>query len=250
MTLKTAFTRSNSVFIRRALILTTFSAGLMCFAQSAAAQKEYENKAKVPSIRATPIAATLEAQQTKIAKGMSPIDVLMVERAIKENWANYSMLDDGDGVTLRQEYWAPFTFTKDYKWVWYDAGGHTIGEVGYENFVRKPLPGVVQRPWKHLPITIKFDEITPNTAKTRTVMLFMAVPKAKVPNRPDGAEGLSTAAVPQAGMAVYHENWRKEAGTWLKASTVVYSANCGWFPTPVGDFSCVDDKVTAQPNSK
>jgi hypothetical protein len=230
-------------------LAAAFGAMVACI-PAASAQKEYENKARTPSIQATPIPPTLEAQQTKVAKGMSPIDVLMVERAIKENWANYTLLDDGDGVALRQEYWAKFTFTKDYKWVWYDAAGHTIGEVGYENFVRQPLPGVVQRPWKHLPITIKFDEITPTTARTRTVMLFMAVPKATVSNRPDGAEGLSTPAVPQAGMAIYHENWRKESGIWLKASTIVYSANCGWFPTPVGDFSCVDPKVTSQPNGK
>jgi hypothetical protein len=48
-------------------------------------------------------------------------------------------------------------------------------------------------------------------------------------------------------MAVYHETWRREDGVWLKASSIVYSANCGWFPTPVGQFTCVDDAVVAQP---
>jgi hypothetical protein len=216
----------------------------------APAQTEYKYIARPPSIHTNPIEPTLEAQQTKVGKGVSPIDLLMTERAIKENWANYTLLDDGDGVVLRQEYWAKFSFTDDYKWVWYDSAGRTIGEVGLENFQRPPLPGVVQRPWKHLPITIKFDEINRTTAKTRTVVLFMAVPKAAKPNTPDGAEGLSTAAVPQAGMAVYHETWRKERGVWLKASSIVYSANCGWFPTPVGEFSCVDPAVTAQPKAK
>jgi hypothetical protein len=219
-------------------------------AGAANAQKEYENIARPPTVHADVIPPTLEAQQTQVAKGMSPLDVLLVERAIRENWANYTLLDDGDGVVLRQEYWAKFSFTNDYKWVWYDSSGHTIGEVGLANFQREPLNGVVQRPWKHLPITIKLDAVTPTTAKSRTVVLFMAVPKATVANRPDGAEGLSTAAVPQAGMAVYHETWRKENGIWLKASSVVYSANCGWFPTPVGSYSCVDPTVTEQAGSK
>lgn len=229
-------------------LLVALAATVCAFASPVAAQQEYAGRASEPTIAATVYPPTLEAQQTQVAEGMSPIDVLVVERAITENWANYTLLDDGDGVTMRQELWAPFTFTKDYKWLWYDSKGETLGEVGYENFVREPEPGVFQRPWKHLPITIKFDEITPTTAKTRTVVLFMAVPKATQPNTPDGAEGLSTAAVPQAGMAVYHETWRKESDVWLKASTVVYSANCGWFPTPVGEYNCADEDVDRLPN--
>jgi len=113
---------------------------------------------------------------------------------------------------------------------------------------RIAAPGVNHRPWKHLPIAVKFDEITPTTAKTRAIVVMFMVPKATQPGIADGAAGLSTPAVPQAGQAVYHDTWRKENGIWLKSSTIVYSANCGWFPQP-GDepLSCVDPKVLARP---
>jgi SnoaL-like domain len=219
--------------------------GVMLWAAANAAISE-ENKGQPPTIFAAPIAPTLEAQQTKIAKGMSPIDVLMAREAIRDNWTNYSLLIDGDGVAMREAEWAKLSFTKDFKWVWYDATGHTTGEVGIANMARIPAEGVNQRPWKHLPIAIKFDEITPTTAKTRTIVVMFMVPKATVPGRPDGAAGLSTPAVPQAGQAVYHDTWRKENGIWMKSSTIVYSANCGFFPQMSTD-TCVDPKVLRRP---
>jgi hypothetical protein len=202
------------------------------------------------TIFAEPIPPTREAQQTKIAKGMSPIEVLQIRAAITDAWTNYSLIIDGDGTSLHEKEWAELTFTDDFKWVWYDANGHTTGEIGKKEMARIPAPDVNHRPWKHLPIAVKFDEITPTTAKTRAIVVMFMVPKATKPGVPDGAAGLSTPAVPQAGQAVYHDTWRKENGIWLKSSTIVYSANCGWFPyvehmAPTD--SCVDPKVLVRP---
>lgn len=203
-----------------------------------------------PSIFAHPIPPTREAQQTKVAKGMSKIDELAVRAAITDAWTNYSLIIDGDGTSLHEKEWADLTFTDDFKWVWYDSNGNTTGEVGKKEMARIPAPGVNHRPWKHLPIAVKFDEITPTTAKTRAIVVMFMVPKATKPGVPDGAAGLSTPAVPQAGQAVYHDTWRKENGIWLKSSTIVYSANCGWFGGPSFDKpgdTCVDPKVLARP---
>jgi len=213
---------------------------------------------KAPTLHADAIPPTLEAQETKIAKGMSPIDVLLVKDAIREKWANYSLLLDGDGTSLHIGEWAELTFTKDMKWVWYDVNGETTGQIGRDDFTnqkptliptpenphpwttRMPAPGNVQRSAKHLPISIKFDEITPTTAKTRAMVMMFDVPVAKVANRADGAEGVSTPSVPQAAIAIYHDSWRKEKGVWLKSASILYSAHCGWFPEKTANFSCMD----------
>jgi hypothetical protein len=206
--------------------------------------------AQGPSAVLKPIEPTLEAQQTRIAPGMSAVDVLAAQSAIENNWANYSLLLDGDGTSLRTEQWPGLSFTNDFTWDFYDANGKLTSsidmaetrEIGLKESAHE---GVVHRPWKHLPIITKFDEVTPTTAKTRTVVVFLVVPKANVPNRADGVEGLSTPAVPQAGMAVYHDSWRKEDGIWKKSSSALFATNCGWFPSgpPAKEYSCIDEKA-------
>lgn len=201
-----------------------------------------------PTIHADPIPPTLEAQQTIIGPGVTPIEEIQTREAIRDNWANYSLLIDGDGTALREHEWANLTFTEDFRWLWYDSQGRTTGEVGRDAMQRLPIPNVTQRPWKHLPIATKFDEINQTTARTRTIMLMLGIQKATRPNQPDGAPGLSSPGVPMTAMAVYHDTWRKENGYWLKSSTIVYSANCGFFPFPEpGDYNCVDEAVLYTP---
>jgi len=197
-------------------------------------------------------APTLEGQKTKIAAGMSMADVLIAEQAIEDQWANYTLLLDGDGLALRTAQWPDLSFTDDFKWSFYDQNGKLQSQIDMKQardigVKEAPPAGVVQRPWKHLPIITKFDEVTPSTAKTRTVVVFFLVAKATAPNIPDGVAGLSTPAVPQAGMAVYHDSWRKEQGFWKKSSSALYATNCAWFPSAPSSktYSCVDDNVLA-----
>jgi len=81
------------------------------------AAEAQDPKGQTPTIFAQPIPPTREAQQTKIAKGMSPIDVLEVRAAITDAWTNYSLIIDGDGTSLHEKEWAELTFTDDFKWV-------------------------------------------------------------------------------------------------------------------------------------
>lgn len=234
------------------------SAGLALLGAGAPHVAAQDRDEQEEPIRATPVPPTLAAQQTRIAPGMSAIDVLLIKDAIRENWANYSLLLDGDGTSLHIGEWAELTFTEDMKWVWYDVNGETTGQTDLKFFTdqkpttvptpenphpwmtRMPAPGNIQRSAKHLPISIKFDEITPTTAKTRSMVMMFDVPVATEPNKPDTAPGLSTPSVPQAAIAIYHDEWRLEDGYWLKSASILYSAHCGWFPEPTGDYSCVD----------
>jgi hypothetical protein len=200
---------------------------------------------------------TLQSQQTQVAKGMSAEDVLVAEQAIENNWANYTLQLDGDGTALRTREWPDLSFTDDLTWDFYDQNGKLTGHLdaaqAREIGVKEAGPeGVVHRPWKHLPIITKFDEVTPTTAKTRTVVVFFLVTKATAPGRPDGAEGLATPAVPQAGMAVYHDTWRKVKGIWMKSSSALYASNCGWFPSgpPGPQYTCVDELAMASAGSR
>ena len=176
---------------------------------------------------------------TKVAKGMAPLDVLLVKDAIRESWAQYTLLIDGDGVTNDNANWAERTFTKDLKWEWYDANGKLVQRITSMAEMRDRMktesflgthPESMQSYKKHLPITIKFDEVTPTTAKTRTIVVMLSVPKSKVQGGPDGVPGLDVPGIPQVGMAVYHDTWRKEDGHWLKSVSILHSANLGFFP--------------------
>jgi hypothetical protein len=229
---------------RRSLLLNYLPASLLALIAFVANTAVAAAPSPEPKKSSEP---TLQSQQTKIAKGMSAADVLLAESAIEGNWASYTLLLDGDGTALRTAEWPELSFTDDFTWGFFDSNGKQTGHIGMKEAreigeQEAGPPEVVHRPWKHLPIITKFDEITPSTAKTRTVVVFFVVPKASVPQRADGAEGLSTPAVPQAGMAVYHDTWRKEQGIWKKSSSALYATNCGWFPSgpPGPSYSCAD----------
>jgi hypothetical protein len=51
---------------------------------------------------ANPIPPTREEQQTKFAKGVSVTDVLLARAAVIDAWTNYSLVFDGDGVTMHE----------------------------------------------------------------------------------------------------------------------------------------------------
>lgn len=171
----------------------------------------------------------------RVAPGMAPLDVLLVKDAILENWAEYTLLFDGDGVADRRALWADATFTDDLKWRWYDADGKLMMQADSREEMRKfPQPALTAS-FRHIPIAVRYDDITPTTAKTRTIVAFVDVPWAKSKDKADGVEGVGVPGVPRVGMALYHDTWRKVDGKWLKATSTLYSANKGFWPgnTPV-----------------
>lgn len=230
-----------------ARVAAVVGAGLLAVSGPAWAQSAEDNL-----LRGHQIDPTLEGQQTKIAEGMTTEEVLVIQSAIERAWASYTLLLDGDGTALYTAQWPSLTFTDDVEWTFFDLQGDLIFRLDSEETMdigrmEAAVSRITHRPWKHLPIITKFDEITPTTAKTRTVLVFMSVPKATEPNTPDGVEGLSTPAVPQVGMAVYHDTWRKEDGIWMKSASAFYASNCGWFPAgpPSPTYSCMDEEATA-----
>jgi hypothetical protein len=165
---------------------------------------------------------------TKVAKGMSPLDVLIVEDQIRQKWADYSLLLDGDGVSNESAEWANRMFTEDLKWRWYDADGKlrlALNSRAEEQKARRV--GRTQVASKHLPMTIKFDEVTPTMVKTRAIVTLMRVPLSTAEGQPDGVPRAGVAGIPTATMVVYHDTWRKTEGEWKKAVTILYSANYG-----------------------
>ncbi len=89
---------------------------------------------------------------------------------------------------------------------------------------------VKQAAGKHLPLSIKFDDITPTRVKTRSVVMYLHVFASNTKGQPDGIPGVATPGVPIAAMAVYHDTWRKQDGRWVKDETVLYSSSGGMWP--------------------
>jgi hypothetical protein len=188
-------------------------------------------------------AQTVVTGETKVAAGMAPLDVLVAKDAILERWAQYTLLLDGDGIADRAAVWAEDSFTPDFKLKLYDVDSKLVFQANSQDEMRKGPQAALLASSRHVPITIRYDEITPTTANTRTVVLFVDVAKASVQGKADGVPGLDIPGVPQAAMAVYHDTWRKVDGKWLKSSTTIYAANKGLWPD--SDVS----RVSNAPNS-
>jgi hypothetical protein len=169
---------------------------------------------------------SVDQGRTKVAADMPVIDVLAAKDDILENWAAFAFLISGDGVTDGRAQWADHTFTSDVKWKWYDATGNLRMEANGIDEMRLPPMGAAHSSFAQVPMTIKYDEITPTTAKTRTVVMYVNVPKSTLKGQPDGVPGFSR-GVPQVALGVYHDTWRKENGRWKKSESILYDAN-GW----------------------
>jgi hypothetical protein len=60
--------------------------------------------APVALLATTALAQTKLEAHTKVAAGMSPIDVLVIAEAIRQNWADYTLLIDGGGDSNTANY--------------------------------------------------------------------------------------------------------------------------------------------------
>jgi hypothetical protein len=218
--------RSVTAFLMSARGVIVASAAL--FGLSASVTGQTNSRDTTPVNHTEVISPRIEALQTKVANGMAPIDVLVIEDQIRQKWADYTLLLDGDGVSNQSAEWANHLFTKDLKWRWYDADGKLRLALNSRDEEQKPArAGRPQPSAKHLPITIKFDEIAPDEVKTRSVVVLFNVPASKAEGQPDGVPYAGVAGIPTANMVVYHDTWRREDGEWKKAVTILYSANYG-----------------------
>jgi hypothetical protein len=181
--------------------------------------------------------------QTKVTGGLSPIDVLVIKDQIRETWAQYTLMHDGDGVEDRTSQWAARTFTPDGVFKVYANDGlklreyHGVKEIG--EFAVSSYAPWKQRHGKHLPIIIAYDEVTPTSAKTRTVLTDISIVRSTVKGMPDTAPGSTAPGVPsRAGSGVYHDTWKKQGDLWLKSESILYSANSGCFPSDLRLTGC------------
>ncbi len=163
------------------------------------------------------------------AADMAQLDILLAKDAIAENWAAYTLLFDGDGVSDKRVQWADHTFTEDATWKWYDIEGKLIKQASGLSELRKNPSIVQQATFKHIPMALMYDEVTPTTAATRTIVWFVDIPKATVAGQADGVSGVGAdghaRGVAQMALGVYHDTWRKVDGNWRKSTSALYSAN-------------------------
>lgn len=177
--------------------------------------------------------------QTKVTGGLSPAQVLVIKDQIREAWAQYTLMHQGDGLTDEGDKWADRSFTPDAIFQVYSNDGRKLREYRGLEEIRKYNSASIasQGPWKqtpgkHLPIITAYDEVTPTTAKTRTVLVDITVERSTVKGVPDTAPGMKAPGVPSSvGLAVYHDTWKKQGDVWKKSESILYAANSGCFPS-------------------
>lgn len=167
------------------------------------------------------------AQTAPAAVLPGTLDRLVTEDAIRQQIALYGLLADGDGknpASIRQL--ADKILAPDVVTDMVDAHGknilHTVGReaVVSSTHVRDTQGPVAIR---HNFVSTYFDEVTPTTAKTRSLILFVALTKDGVaPKCLTG--GSCESPLKGAGSYIYHDEWRKTADGWQKSHATIYPA--------------------------
>jgi hypothetical protein len=175
----------------------------------------------------------------KVAAGMSNLDVLATEDGIRQSWADYVLLLDGDGLQNDRSAWAERLFTQDAKWRQFgpDRQLVTAANGPAEIDLLLSRSNRLQSTGKQMPVVLRFDEITPTTVKTRTVVTYLNIPLSKTPSQPDGVPAV-VGGVPQSALAVFHETWRKVEGQWLISEMTIYTGSPGFPGSRIPTKSC------------
>jgi hypothetical protein len=177
------------------------------------------------------------ARDTIIAHGMTELDVLMIKDQIRQRWADYTLIIDGDGVTRSPiDGWTPNLLATNMRWLWFSSDGDLVRnlatmeeqrrrQAAFPSNVSAAANPTLLAASRHLPMIIKFDDITPTRVKTRTMLMiggggFQSDPKA--------AAAANSPVIPFISLAIYHDTWIKQDGRWVKADTTLYSFNNNW----------------------
>jgi hypothetical protein len=167
---------------------------------------------------------------------MSPLDILIAKDQIREQLGQYTLLLDGDGLTRDPNKWAEKLFTEDATFQSIGPDGQLLhgakGLVGRAEIARTfgggpPRTGTSARPpadptrpqmvFRHYPVDLVFDELTPTSAKTRTSTIIMTGPRNYVtPNPP----------TVNPALVVYHDTWQKTADGWKKSNSILRYTTC------------------------
>jgi hypothetical protein len=162
------------------------------------------------------------------AGAISPLDRLVAEDQIRQQIALYGFYADGDGVNPKDlRKMADSLMTQDVVSELYrSGGGEPRRSVGRDAIAGKPPaadappPPVSTVAGRHLLVGTYFDEVTPTTAKTRTITLHLDITKnmlgADCKKAGDDACG---GRVIKAASWVYHISWIKTAAGWQISNT-------------------------------
>lgn len=161
------------------------------------------------------------------AAALSPVDRLVAEDEIRQQIALYGYLADGDGKNppdiraLADRILTPDSVTDVMK-----AAGHSrLHLEGRKAVVDSTPPPAPDSPLvnRHNYISTYFDEITADSAKTRTTVVWFLLARQKqgVPCMGENC----TSQLRQVMTFVYHDIWRKTAEGWQKARSVIYPAS-------------------------
>lgn len=162
------------------------------------------------------------------AADMSPVEKLVAQNEITQQITLYTLLVDGDGVNKPDpRMWADRLFTEDAVFETWGADGvlrvrQSGREEIYKSLLQTPAlpPGVFGR---HFNVATYFDELTPTTAKVRTVTTMLTGTQRK----PTGCEKLGDEACGgrtiRATGFVYHDTFAKTADGWKKKHSVIRS---------------------------
>lgn len=172
----------------------------------------------------TIIAAPIAAAHASPSVPLSVLDALVAKEAIRAKIAQYSLLFDGDGIGRHPDKWAEALWTEDATFQAFGADGQSIigkadpGFIGRNEILRvfgAPIPPDAKFAARHAFASTTFDEVTADTARTRTIGFVIRGSKAE-PAMPGGAQ-------PPLSTYVYHDTWRKGAdGEWRKSKSIVY----------------------------
>lgn len=167
--------------------------------------------------------------QTADAAQLSPVEKLVAQSEIEQQIRLYTLLFDGDGVAkqdIRQ--WADRMFTEDAVFDTYGADGQLRSRLkGREDIFTKsgaaqptPSPDIAVR---HFNVATYFDEVTPTTAKVRTIATMLSVTKRK----PEGCAKVGDEACGGRAVRVtaftYHDTFAKTPDGWKKSYSIIRS---------------------------
>jgi hypothetical protein len=163
-----------------------------------------------------------------LAAEMSAVEKLVAENEIKQQILLYTLLIDGDGLNKKDvRTWADKLFTEDAVFETYGADGQLRSRLnGREDIYRQTAkspdlpPGISGR---HFNVATYFDEISPTTAKVRTITTMLTVTQ----RQPTGCVNLGDPACGGQPIRVtsftYHDTFTKTDGVWKKSRSVIRS---------------------------
>ena len=163
-----------------------------------------------------------------VAAGLSPVEELVAKSEINQQITLYTLLLDGDGVAKRDvRTWANRLFTEDAVFETYGGDGKLRSrqsgreDIYQQNMKTAPFPPEISN--RHFNVATYFDELTPTTAKVRTITTVLTVTRRQATGCVNlGDDGCGGKAI-RVTSFTYHDTFTKTADGWKKSHSVIHS---------------------------